>query len=139
MRFLDANVFIYAFLKAGRKLKAEDEAIKEAAKGIISRVNKGERVITTVVHMSEVFNFLEDWLPIETALKLEEGLLSNDAIEIEAVNREAYISSIDLARENSIGLNDGLAISIMQENEVSEIYSFNKHFEKIKGIKRIIS
>jgi len=137
MRFLDANVFIYAFLKAKHKLKAEDQAVKESAQSIVSRVNKGERVVTTVVHMSEVFNFVEDWLPIEEALKLEEGLLSNDSIEVEAVDREAYISSIDLAKENSIGLNDGLAISVMQKNGVSEIYSFDKHFEKIKGIKRV--
>jgi len=137
MRFLDANVFIYAFLKARHKLKAEDQAVKEAAQSIISRVNKGERVVTTVVHMSEVFNFVEDWLPTDEALKLEEGLLSNDSIEVEAVDREAYISSIDLAKENSIGLNDGLAISVMQKNGVSEIYSFDKHFEKIKGIKRV--
>lgn len=137
MRFLDANVFIYAFLKAKHKLKAEDEAVKEAAKSIISRVNKGERVVTTVVHMIEVFNFAEDWLPIDEALKLEGGLLSNDAIEVEAVDREAYISSIDLAKENSIGLNDGLAISVMEKNGISEIYSFDKHFEKIKGIKRV--
>jgi len=137
MRFLDANVFIYAFLKARHRLKAEDQAVKESAQSIVSRVNKGERVVTTVVHMSEVFNFVEDWLPIEEALKLEEGLLSNDSIEVEAVDREAYISSIDLAKENSIGLNDGLAISVMQKNGVSEIYSFDKHFEKIKGIKRV--
>ena len=137
MRFLDALVFIYAFLKAKHKLKPEDEAVKEAAKSIISRVNKGERVVITVVHMSEVFNFAEDWLPIDEALKLEGGLLSNDAIEVEPVNREAYISSIDLAKENSIGLNDGLAISVMEKNGISEIYSFDKHFEKIRGIKRV--
>jgi len=137
MRFLDANILIYAFLKARHRLKAEDEAVKEAAKDIILRVNKGERVITTVVHLSEVFNFLEDWLPISEALKLEGGLLSNEAVKVEAVDREAYISSIDLARENLIGLNDGLAISIMERNGVSEIYSFDKHFEKIKGVKRV--
>jgi len=137
MRFLDALVFIYAFLIAKHKLKPEDEAVKEAAKSIISRVNKGERVVITVVHMSEVFNFAEDWLPIDEALKLEGGLLSNDAIEVEPVNREAYISSIDLAKENSIGLNDGLAISVMEKNGISEIYSFDKHFEKIRGIKRV--
>jgi len=137
MRFLDANVFIYAFLKAKHKPKAEDQAVKEAAQSIISRVNKGERVLTTVVHMSEVFNFLEDWLPIDEAFKLEEGLLSNDAIEVEAVDREGYISSINLAKENSMGLNDGLAVSVMEKNGISEIYSFDKHFEKVKGIKRV--
>jgi len=137
MRFLDANVFIYAFLKARHRLKAEDQAVKEAAQSIVSRVSKGERVLTTVVHMSEVFNFVEDWLPIDEALKLEEGLLSNDAIEADAVDREEYISSIDLAKENSMGLNDGLAVSVMEKNGISEIYSFDKHFEKIKGIKRV--
>jgi len=138
MRFLDANVFIYAFLKTRHKLKAEDQAIKEAAERIISRVNDGERVMTTVVHMSEVFNFVEDWLPIDEALRLEGGLLSNDAIEVKPVDREAYISSIDLAKESLIGLNDALAISVMRKNRISEVYSFDKDFEKIKGIERVV-
>jgi len=37
----------------------------------------------------------------------------------------------------SLMLNDGLAISVMEKNGTSEIYSFHKHFEKIKGIKRV--
>ncbi len=137
MRFVDANIFIYAFLKPRRKLKPEDEAIKKSAKEIVSRINQGEDVRTTVVHVSEVANFLEDWIPLSEALTLEEGILSRESIQIEPMDENACISAVDLARENSIGLNDALAVRTMQRYGQTEIYSFDKHFDKISRIKRI--
>jgi len=52
MKFLDANVFIYAYYKPTRKLTEKQKEMKERSKAIIRRVNEGEAVITTVVHLS---------------------------------------------------------------------------------------
>lgn len=54
MRFIDANVFTYAILKPRRPLSDREREIKERAKRILRRVNEGEEVATTVVHLSEV-------------------------------------------------------------------------------------
>jgi len=60
MRFLDANVFIYAYYKPKRELTEEQKIMKEKAKEIIRKINDGEEeVITTVVHLSEVCNILK--------------------------------------------------------------------------------
>ena len=33
--------------------------------------------------------------------------------------------------------NDALAVDIMRQNDITEIYSFDEHFNKIDGIKRL--
>ena len=61
MRFLDANVFIYAYYKAKKQLTQKERQMKEHAKKIISSVSQGkEEVIMTVVHVSEVMNILKE-------------------------------------------------------------------------------
>ncbi|MEM3982010.1 MAG: hypothetical protein QXW40_03870 [Thermofilum sp.] len=53
MRFLDADVFIYACYKPRRQLTQKEGQMKELAKRIISDVSQGrERVVATVVHLS---------------------------------------------------------------------------------------
>jgi predicted nucleic acid-binding protein len=73
--FVDANVFIYAFLKTKRQLQPNELKIKEAAKRIVARISRGEEVATSVVHFSEVCNILEDFLPFEEASLFEKTLL----------------------------------------------------------------
>ena len=59
MRFLDANIFIYAFYKPKKQLSEKEDDMKEQAKKIISNISQGkEQVITTVVHISEIVNIL---------------------------------------------------------------------------------
>ena len=67
MRFLDPNVFIYAYYKPKRKLTEKQKQMKEHSKEIIRRINEGEDVIITVVHLSEVTNILK------RALSMDDG------------------------------------------------------------------
>ena len=43
MRFLDANVFVYAYYKPKRQLTQKEKQMKEQAKKIISGVSQGKR------------------------------------------------------------------------------------------------
>ena len=111
MRFLDSSVFLHAYLKPRRKLKPIEEKIKVKAKEIIKKVNSGEEeVYMTVVHLSEVVNIIESHI----------GLLES----ISSISRKHYVS-----------INDALAYVKMKENGIDEIYSFNKHFKNLPGIK----
>jgi len=67
--FVDASVFVYAFLKPRRRLQPHEASVKDAAENIVLRINEGEEVATSVVHFSEVCNVLEDYLPLEEALQ----------------------------------------------------------------------
>lgn len=53
------------------------------------------------------------------------------------VDKEILFSGQEIAIEKNIDLNDGIAITIMQNMEVCEIYSFDSHFDNFKWIRRI--
>ena len=53
MRFIDANVFIYAVLKPKSAISPALMEEKAAAKEIFLRVNAGEPVVTTTVHLAK--------------------------------------------------------------------------------------
>lgn len=137
MRFLDANIIIYDSLKLERKLDDRTLEIKESAHKIIGKIKSGEEVITTVVHISEVSNILQNLLSLETAQEIVSDILECDFIKIEEVNKEKYIESVEIAKQNKIKINDGLAVVVMKNLGVTEIYSFDEHFDKIEGIKRL--
>ena len=135
--FIDANVFIYAFLKPKRKLQPHEEKIKNAAKKIVTRINEGEETVTSVVHFSEICNILEDNLPIREAHTLEKGLLLLDNIQIKEVSEENYLEAIATAEDQHIGANDALAYTIMKKTGLNTIYSFDKDFDQLKDIHRV--
>ena len=137
MRFLDANVLVYAYLKPRRRLTAEEERLKERAKAIVRRINGGERVVTSVVHLSDVANVLEGAMPIGALSELIRGILSSDSITVVGVSYHDYLMAADLASTHCIGINDSLALIKMRERGIREIYSFDRHFDEIEGIVRV--
>lgn len=135
-RFMDANIFIYAFLKTERKLSEKEAKLKQASKSIIERVEKNEKIITSVVHLSEISNVIESVTPSD-ALGIIESILMNENIEIAEINKDTYATAIELAKIFKVGLNDCIATVIMKTNGIREIYSFDGDFDKIDGISRI--
>lgn len=57
---------------------------------IIKRVDEGEQVATSVVHISEALNIVESRLSLAKALGLLEDILASDNIVILEVNRGSY-------------------------------------------------
>ncbi|KXA96268.1 twitching motility protein PilT [candidate division MSBL1 archaeon SCGC-AAA259J03] len=137
MRFVDASVFVHAYLKPKRELEPHEKKIKEGARRIIQRIEKGEEVSTSVVHLSETANILEGFFPLEKALSLESSILTKDNIRVMNVSRKDYLNAMGRALEEEKGLNDLLAYVLMKKENQSEIYSFDKDFDEIEGIERI--
>jgi predicted nucleic acid-binding protein len=135
---VDANVFVYAFLKAKRKLQSHEQKIKDAAKKIVIRINEGEETVTSVVHFSEICNILEDHLPIQEACTLEKSLLLLDNITVKEVSEEHYLKALEIAEDQQVGANDALAYVLMNEAGINRIYSFDKDFNKFKDIQTIM-
>jgi len=131
MRFIDANVFIYAVLKPKRKLNERGMEIKNAAKEIFKRVNEGEEVITTVVHLSEVANVLEDATNLSLSIPFLRDIMLKRNVIIEKVSDEDYMESVLLADEKRVSINDALAYILMRRKGIEEIYTFDKHFENL--------
>jgi hypothetical protein len=135
--YVDANVFVYAFLKTRRTLQPHEEKIKEAAKKIVSRINEGEKVVTSVVHFSEVCNILDDYLPIGEALSIEKGLLFRENILVCEVSKDDYLKAISVTEDQKVGVNDALAYVLMKKEAIQTVYSFDKDFDAFADIHRI--
>ncbi len=131
MRFVDSNVLIYAILDPKRRLTEREKGIKESAGRLMQRINNGEEVVTSVVHISEIANILEDAANLGFAVSFTRDLISRWNITVEPVDRAMYILAIAIADEKKIGINDALAYEIMKKKEIKEIYSFDKHFDNL--------
>jgi predicted nucleic acid-binding protein len=139
-RFIDTNVFIYGLLKLDKELDETEIRIKENAAGIIERVYNGERVGISMAQVSEVANILEAYAP-EHALILEDFLINMPSITVYGVNREIAQKAYQVVlkyHSNKIGLNDSIAYVLMMEHGYGEIYSFDKDFDILSGVKRIV-
>ena len=138
MKFLDANVFVYAYYKPKRQLTLKEKQMKEYAKKIVSEVSQGkEEVIMTVVHLSEVVNILKHGMPLEQLNNLVLGLFMLDNVKIYGVSREAYFAATELGDDLKLEANDALAVDVMRLNNIKEIYSFDEDFDRIEGISRL--
>ena len=140
MRFLDANVFIYAYYKPKKQLTEKEKQMKEYAKKIISNISQGkEDIMVTVVHISEMANILKHGMPQDQLTAIISGLFMLNNVKIMSVTREAYFAAVQLGEDLKLEANDALAVDTMRLNEVKEIYSFDEHFDQIEGITRLPS
>ena len=138
MRFLDANVFIYAYYKPKKQLTQKERQMKEHAKKIISGVSQGkEEVVMTVVHVSEIVNILKHGMPLDQLTTIVRGLFMLDNVKIMGVTREAYFVATELGDDLKLEANDALAVDVMRLNNIKEIYSFDEDFDQIEGITRL--
>ena len=110
-RFIDSNVFVYAFVKP-RVADQKVSEMKEKAREIISRIERGEeRVVATVVHLSEVANVVEALTNLTTSLEVVENIM--DAVEVRDVRAEDYMEALVVAKREMISVNDALAYVVM--------------------------
>ena len=138
MKFLDANVFIYAYYKPKRKLTEREKRMKDEAKRIISDISEGkEEAITTVVHLSEVVNILKHGMSPRELTDFVLSLYILDNLKIYGVSEAEYFVATDLAADLKMDPNDALAVDFMRRNGIGEIYSFDKDFEGKEGVKRL--
>jgi predicted nucleic acid-binding protein len=138
MRFLDANVFVYAYYKPRKPLGKMEKWSKDQAKAILSVLNEGrEDMTTTVIHLSEVSNVLKHAMPLEGLHEVISGLFMLDNLKILGVSSEEYFAATELGPELKLDPNDALAIQTMKNQGITEIYSFDRRFEKVEGITRL--
>jgi predicted nucleic acid-binding protein len=138
MRFLDSNVFIYAYYKPKKQLTQKERQMKEQAKKIVSNVSQGkEDVIMTVVHVSEIVNILKHSMPLDQLTTIIRGLFMLDNMRIMDVTRDAYFAATELGDDLKLEANDALAVDVMRLNDIKEIYSYDEDFDQIEGITKL--
>ncbi len=137
MKFLDAHIFIYAYYKPRQQLTEKQKEMKDKSKEILRKINEGEEVTTTVIHLSEISNILKRSLDLNDLSELLIGLYSMDNIKIVDVTKGDYLSAIELMEDITLDPNDCLAIEIIRREGIDEIYSFDGRFDGVRGVKRV--
>ena len=109
MRFVDSNVFLHAFLRPRRELTPRERDTKERAKEIIERIEAGEMVATSTVHLSEVINIVESGLGLQESLGLLAWAVSRSNIKVHSTSLGDYEAALPIAKERGVSANDALA------------------------------
>ena len=138
VRFLDASIFLSAFIKPLRDPPEDVAEMKNSARLVVSRIQEGETVVTTIVHVSEIANVLESRAGLKASREIILGLVSKENVGIVPVTSVEYSEAITGSEKFNVGINDALAYNVMLRNCISEVYSLDKHFEKLPGISRIM-
>ncbi len=89
-------------------------------KQILLRVEGGEEVATTVVHLSEVANILEAKVKLATALSFFENLLLAENFKVLPVSHGDHLKALIIARKGNDGINDALIYLKMKEAGVKK-------------------
>src|SRR3990172_8300410 len=83
----------------GKPVADEVAEMKKNAKVIVKRINSGERVATSLTHLSEVANILEASMPIHESHTVMRDLIHSPTIAILEPSRENYVDAVEVAEE----------------------------------------
>ncbi len=130
MRFVDANVFIYVLVKSPKK-------DYEVSKAILERIEKGEETATSLAVIQEVV----DWLEYNNRKKEVGSFIvavnSYLAMSKLSMTWDDFVTVLGDVDEHRIDFVDALTLRMMKKNKMSEIYSNDKDFDRVKWIKRV--
>lgn len=125
-KFVDTNIFIEILMRKGVK---SDRALK--------LLESDDPLWTTTLAFAEVEWVLGDWfeLPKEDVIGHLKRILSYKNLEI--IEKKHLIDATILYQTKNIDWTDCFNLTMVKEEKQSEIYSFDKHFDKFPGIKRL--
>lgn len=90
----------------------------------------------STVHVSEIANLLEHYMPIDDALLIETFLLTAGNVKVHDVEKIDCISALEVAKDTKVGLSDATAYIIMKENGLNDVYSFDHDFDRL-NVRRV--
>ncbi len=131
MRFVDTNVFL-------RFLLNDDPEKADACEMLFRRaINGEESLFTTEMVMAELVWVLESYYELsksDVREKLEKILNTQN---LDCPNREIIINALAAYEEKNIDYIDAYNASILQMKGIEEVYSYDRHYDRIKWLKRI--
>ncbi len=137
MKFLDANIVVYAFFVPRRQLSSQEQQLKEKSKKIIEKIDAGEKVAISVVHLSEIANILRTCFAPSDLVSLFESFYTQENMVIFGVSQSEYLEAIHLSKSMNGKVNDCLTAVLMKKNKITEIYTFDNDFTTFSWMKVI--
>ena len=128
--FIDANIFLEIFF--------DDAKAEECEKFLKSSDTGGIAVITAdfliYACLIAIENKFKDHKKLENALIFFRSC-PNLRILLPSIDELQY--AIEISRAEKLDFDDSLVVACMKNNGITELASLDKHFDKVKGIKRI--
>lgn len=129
--FTDTNVFIRFYLQDNPKLSV-------AARNIIlaSQTGKCTMVICSATILEIVWLLLSFYKnPKENILAFIDEILHFPNLEI--IDRKIIERTVAMFTSKNIDITDAYWLSLMEQENIKEIFSFDHDFDKIPGFKRL--
>lgn len=130
VRFLDTNILL-------RYLTRDDEDKALSALALLRRVEKGtEKVMTSpMVIFETVFTLSKSYrVPKSRIGELMVPIIALQALQLP--DKYIYYIAFEVYVSNNISFADAYNAAYMQAHGISDVYSWDADFDKLKGISR---
>ena len=130
MRFVDSNVFIYVLVRSPKN-------DYEIAKRILQRIEEGEEAVTNTGVIQEIVDWLEYNDKRGEVEKILTALNSYISLNKAEISWKDMMEAIDHVKRYDLDFVDALALQTMKRYGAKEIYTNDRDFDRVRGIKRI--
>ena len=131
MRFVDTNVFL-------RFLVNDDPAKADACESLFRNAIAGDETLcTSDMVIAEIICVLEPYYELNKSDIRESVEKILNTRNLHCPNREIIISALSIYVDKNIDFIDALNAFMLKRDEINEIYSYDRHFDRIDWIKRI--
>lgn len=128
--YVDTNIFL-------RFLLADNPKQSPSTKRLFKQAEENKlKLITHSIIIAEIIWTLDSFYkqPKKEIVKKLKKILSLKALEV--IDREALISALSLYEDKNMDFIDAFSAAWMKKQIISQIYSFDRDFDKIEGIRR---
>ncbi|MFC1878129.1 PIN domain-containing protein [Thermodesulfobacteriota bacterium] len=131
MRFVDTNVFL--------RLMVNDDPVKaDACESLFRKAIAGDETLATSdMVIAEIIWVLESYYELKKSDIRENVEKILNTRNLHCPNREIIISALSIYVEKNIDFIDAYNAFMLKRDEIYEIYSYDKHFDRVGWIKRI--
>lgn len=129
MRALDTNIILFHIFKDGKFGKKSSE--------IIRRIDNGEEVFIPLPVLKEtLFELLDYGKSLHETMQIIASF-QKDNTKITEDDFATFLQGLQTAEKYNLNPTDGVIAALMAKHGISEIYTNDKDFDRIPGIKRI--
>jgi predicted nucleic acid-binding protein len=133
MQFIDANVFL-------RFLTRDDPVKAERVKALLERAQRGEVTLCTSESVITELVFVLSSPKLYKLSREEIHSVLSPIVGLKGLklpSRKALLRALDLFATTSMDFVDALAVAQMEVGRITEIYSYDEHFDSLRGITRL--
>ncbi|MBI2653950.1 type II toxin-antitoxin system VapC family toxin [Candidatus Woesearchaeota archaeon] len=128
--FIDANIFLEIFLK--------DNKSEECKKFLKSLQEQNITAVTSdFIIYSCIINVQNNLKNTESIKNIVIFFNNYSNLKLLRPSFDDFYNAVEIMESNKLDFDDSLVVACMKSYEIREIASFDKHFDKVKGIERI--